>query len=62
MTRKFCDRCGVECNSLTDIKIPIENHGHGSYSTKTIEVCLTLWKNSKINTRRKGNDRNYKRR
>ena len=39
MIRKFCDRCGVEFNSLTAIKIPIENHGHGSYSTKTIEVC-----------------------
>ena len=24
MIRKFCDRCGIECKSLTDIKIPLE--------------------------------------
>ena len=38
MTRKFCDRCGVECKSLTAIKIPKEKHKHG-YSTRVIEVC-----------------------
>ena len=39
MTRNFCDRCGVECESLTVIKIPYENRGNGSFSTKEIEVC-----------------------
>lgn len=39
MIRKYCDRCGVECKSLTAIKIPIKNHGHGSYSTEEMAVC-----------------------
>ncbi|MBO5010512.1 MAG: hypothetical protein J6D20_07455 [Clostridia bacterium] len=39
MIRKFCDRCGVECKSLFDIRVPLENHGHGSYSTKDMAVC-----------------------
>lgn len=38
MTRKFCDRCGIECKTLTQIKIPKEKHKHG-YSAKNIEVC-----------------------
>lgn len=39
MIRKFCDRCGVECKCLTDIKIPLENHGNGSFSVEEMAVC-----------------------
>lgn len=38
MTRNYCDRCGVECKSLTPIKIPKEKNKYG-YSTEVIEVC-----------------------
>jgi hypothetical protein len=41
MIRKFCDRCGVECERLIDIKIPFEIHGNGSFCTKEITVCDT---------------------
>ncbi len=41
MIRKFCDRCGVECEKLTDIKIPIEKSKDGGFSTKEMAVCET---------------------
>lgn len=39
MTRKFCDRCGKECESLIEIHIPLENHGNGRFSVEEKEVC-----------------------
>lgn len=39
MTKHYCDRCGLECKSLSSIRVPTVNNGNGSYSTKTIEVC-----------------------
>lgn len=39
MIRKFCDRCGVERNELTQILIPKENRGMGSFISESIEVC-----------------------
>jgi hypothetical protein len=38
MIRKYCDRCGIECEILTTIKIPKEKIKLG-YITKEIEVC-----------------------
>ena len=38
MIRKYCDRCGIECETLTTIKIPKEKNKHG-YITEEIEVC-----------------------
>lgn len=39
MTKHYCDRCGVDCEKLSTVRIPKENHCNGSYSTETIEVC-----------------------
>lgn len=39
MIKKYCDRCGVECEKLETVHIPTENHNNGSYSAGTIEVC-----------------------
>ena len=38
MIKKYCDRCGIECKSLINIKIPAEKHKN-SYSVRTIEIC-----------------------
>ena len=40
MTKNFCDRCGVECEKLFDIHIPLEKSGGKvSYQVERIEVC-----------------------
>ena len=39
MTKKYCDRCGVERRELTAIKIPCEIHENGDFSVREIEVC-----------------------
>ena len=38
MTKHFCDRCGKECQSLAEIKIPAEKV-IGGFSTKPVQVC-----------------------
>lgn len=40
MTKFFCDRCGKECKSLTDIKIPHIKHSY-SFEVRTVQVCST---------------------
>lgn len=39
MIKKFCDRCGKECTTLFEIKIPCEKTSHGLFKTNTSSVC-----------------------
>lgn len=41
MVKYYCDRCGEECHkvALTNVRIPIEKTGFGSFSTSEVEVC-----------------------
>lgn len=38
MTKYFCDRCGKECKTLIDIKIPKSKTRFG-FDTKSVQVC-----------------------
>lgn len=39
MTKCFCDRCGKECEKLTEIKIPYKKASFGCFSTRSLMVC-----------------------
>ena len=41
MVKYYCDRCGAECEEtyLTEVAIPKEKKGFGSFSTDRITVC-----------------------
>lgn len=41
MRKLYCDRCGKEVNYLQEIRIQDKSKPmkHGSYSTKSVEVC-----------------------
>ena len=44
MIKHFCDRCGVECERTSTIRIPIKNQGNGSYIVEDADVCPTCEK------------------
>ena len=39
MTKYFCDRCGKECQKLTEIRIPFKKISCDSFETRPIKVC-----------------------
>ena len=39
MTKYFCDRCGKECQELTEIRIPFKKISCDSFETWPIKVC-----------------------
>ena len=41
MIKKYCDRCGKECNSVLYSRIPDkkEDHDGTGYKTKEVELC-----------------------
>lgn len=47
MIKFYCDRCGKECEKLSEITIPKEKLSPGNFSTKTISVCSDCEKEAK---------------
>jgi hypothetical protein len=39
MIRKYCDRCGIECNVLHTIKIPADKREHAFVECIEVDVC-----------------------
>lgn len=39
MTKHYCDRCGMECEKLVEVRVPHEKRHNGSFSAKSVEVC-----------------------
>ena len=39
MTKHFCDRCGKECKTLSEIKVPKNKTLVGSIETYPVAVC-----------------------
>lgn len=40
MIKYYCDRCGKECLSLTEIKVPYKKGAFDSFETRPIQACI----------------------
>lgn len=39
MIRKYCDRCGIECDTLYTIKIPADKREYACFESIKVDVC-----------------------